>query len=89
MAFPSPGHLPDPGIKPGSPALQEDSLPTESPAKPSFDDEYYYILKKDIFSPYLDLIFSLYIFILFIDLLAIWLNPPSGCLVVVQSLSRV
>ena len=25
LPFPSPGHLPDPGIKPGSPALQEDS----------------------------------------------------------------
>ena len=25
--FPSPGDLPDPGIKPGSPTLQEDSLP--------------------------------------------------------------
>ena len=29
--FPSPGDLPDPGIEPGSPALQEDSLPSESP----------------------------------------------------------
>ena len=27
--FPSPGDLPNPGIKPGSPALQVDSLPTE------------------------------------------------------------
>ena len=27
--FPSPGDLPDPGIEPGSPALQEDSLPSE------------------------------------------------------------
>ena len=25
--FPSPGHLPDPGIEPASPALQADSLP--------------------------------------------------------------
>ena len=32
--FPSPGDLPDPGIKPGSPALQADSLPSESPGKP-------------------------------------------------------
>jgi len=31
--FPSPGDLPDPGIEPGSPALQEDSLPTEPPGK--------------------------------------------------------
>ena len=27
--FPSPGYLPDPGIDPGSPALHEDSLPSE------------------------------------------------------------
>ena len=26
LPFPPPGHLPDPGIKPASPALQEDSL---------------------------------------------------------------
>ena len=30
LPFPSPGDLPDPGIEPGSPALQTDSLPTES-----------------------------------------------------------
>ena len=29
LPFPSPGDLPSPGIKPGSPALQADSLPTE------------------------------------------------------------
>ena len=29
LPFPSPGDLPDPGIEPGSPALQADSLPTE------------------------------------------------------------
>ena len=29
---PSPGDLPDPGIKPGSPALQADSLPSEPDA---------------------------------------------------------
>ena len=32
--IPSPGNLPDPGIEPGSPALQEDSLPAELPGKP-------------------------------------------------------
>ena len=26
LSFPSPGDRPDPGVKPGSPALQEDSL---------------------------------------------------------------
>ena len=29
LPFPSPGDLPDPGIKLGCPALQADSLPTE------------------------------------------------------------
>ena len=32
--FPSPGDLPNPGIKPRSPALQGDSLPAEPPGKP-------------------------------------------------------
>ena len=31
LSFPSPGDPPDPGIKPGSPALQADSLPSEPP----------------------------------------------------------
>ena len=34
MPFSSPGDLPDPGIEPGSPALQVDSLPSEPPGKP-------------------------------------------------------
>ena len=33
LPFPSPGDLPDPGIEPGSPALQADSLPSEPPGK--------------------------------------------------------
>ena len=32
--FPSPGDLSNPGIEPRSPALQADSLPSESPGKP-------------------------------------------------------
>ena len=32
--MPSLGDLPDPGIEPGSPALQVDSLPTQLPGKP-------------------------------------------------------
>ena len=31
LPCPPPGDLPDPGIKPGSPAFQADSLPTEPP----------------------------------------------------------
>ena len=36
LPFPSPGDLPDPGIEPGSPALQADSLPSEPPGNPWF-----------------------------------------------------
>ena len=35
LPFPSLGDLPNPGIKPGSPALQADALPSEPPGKPS------------------------------------------------------
>ena len=34
LPFPSPGDLPNAGIKQGSPALQVDSLPSEPPEKP-------------------------------------------------------
>ena len=37
LPFPSPGDLPHPGVEPGSPALQADSLPTEPPGKPFID----------------------------------------------------
>ena len=33
LPFPSPGNLPDPGIKPWSPALQADCLPTKLQGK--------------------------------------------------------
>ena len=33
LPFPSPGDLPHPGIKPESPALQADSLPSEPPGR--------------------------------------------------------
>ena len=36
LSFPSPVDLPDPGIEPGSPALQADSLPSEPPGNPQF-----------------------------------------------------
>ena len=32
------GHLPDPGIEPRSPALQVDSLPSETPGKPMLSE---------------------------------------------------
>ena len=34
LPFPPPGYLPNPGIKPGSPALQADPLLPEPPGKP-------------------------------------------------------
>ena len=34
LPFPSLGDLPNPGIEPGSPALQADALPSEPPGKP-------------------------------------------------------
>ena len=33
LPFPPPGDLSDPGIEPGSPAMQADSLPSEPPKK--------------------------------------------------------
>ena len=36
VAYPFPGNLPDPGIKPGSPALLVDSLPAVLPGRPSW-----------------------------------------------------
>ena len=44
LPFPSPGDLPNPGIEPGSPALQADTLSSEPPGKPYVD------LKKWIWS---------------------------------------
>ena len=39
LPFPSPGDLPDPGNKPGSPALCADALPSEPPGKPILTKE--------------------------------------------------
>ena len=41
LTFLSPGDLPDPGIKPGSPALRADSLPPELQGKPIQNDPFY------------------------------------------------
>ena len=34
LPFPSPGDLPNPGIEPGSPALEADALISQPPGKP-------------------------------------------------------
>ena len=39
LPFPSPGDLPNPGIKPGSPTLWADSLPSEPLGKPLLEHE--------------------------------------------------
>ena len=50
LPFPSPGDLPDPGIKPGSPALQANALTSEPPGKPTLDMldifEWYVLLQR-------------------------------------------
>ena len=46
LPFPSPRDLPDPGIEPGFPALQADSLPSEPPEKTRkfvYTDRHLYI----------------------------------------------
>ena len=43
LPFPSPGDLSDPGIEPGSPALQADALPSEPPI---LGQKMYYSLVK-------------------------------------------
>ena len=40
LPFPSPGDLPDPGIEPGSPAFQADTLTSEPLGKPILDILY-------------------------------------------------
>ena len=37
LPFPSSGDIPNPGIEPGSPALQADSLPFEPAGKPKIN----------------------------------------------------
>ena len=37
VPFPSPGDLPNPGVKPRSPILQVDTLPSEPQGKPNSD----------------------------------------------------
>jgi len=43
LPFPSPGDLPDPGIKPRSPILQADALTPEPPGKPHEVSHWPYI----------------------------------------------
>ena len=49
VAFPTPGHLPNPGIKPISPTLLVDSLPAEPQGKPKNTGEGSLSLLQHIF----------------------------------------
>ena len=48
LPFPSPGDLPNPGIKPGSPALQADALSSEPPGKQG-NKNFPFNLSQEIF----------------------------------------
>ena len=46
LPFPSPGDIPDPGIKLKSPALQADSLSSEPPRKQVKSEKGFYTIKS-------------------------------------------
>ena len=53
LPFPSPEDLPDPGIKPRSPALEADTLTSQLTGKPLwyiYTMEYYSAVKKNTFA---------------------------------------
>jgi len=51
LPFPSPGELPDPGIKPGSPTWQADALPIEPPYVKILK-KYYQIISNNVYKNY-------------------------------------
>ena len=50
LPCPSPEDLPEPGIEPGCPALQADSLPSEPPGKPQIKLVYTLLLSYTFMS---------------------------------------
>ena len=56
LPFPSPGDLSDPGMEPGSPTLQADSLPSELLGKAIC--ETYYVIWLDSITDSMDLSLS-------------------------------
>ena len=64
--FPSPDDLPNLGIKPGSPALQTESLPSEPPGQPPWIVEgiFFHVHKR--------------VFIIFIRLQMEWIRQSHG-----------
>ena len=86
-SVPSPGDLPYPGIKPGTPALPEDSLPVELPGKPILQHASFtkYLLKISISLNIHDLMdlnrlngFNEY-YLVFIHLLSAYLRFTRHC----------
>ena len=51
MPFPSPGHLPEPGIEPASPALAGGFFTIEPSEKPSLYISYYYYIFSELAWP--------------------------------------
>ena len=51
LPFPSPGDLPDPGIEPGAPALEADTLPSEPPGKPRSEAHLNNLMNYDVVHP--------------------------------------
>ena len=70
LPFPSPGNLPDPGIKPESPAFRAESLPSEPPGKPIFCDARMFFFH--FFSKFRQFLFRL--------LLSFYVFPQYLCL---------
>ena len=63
LPFPTPGNLPNPGIKPGSPVMQTDSLPLASPGKPyTYTHIHTYIYNTHICYIYIFLYIHIYTF---------------------------
>ena len=58
LPYPPPGHVPDPGTEPRSPALQADSLPCEPPGKPNInikEIKSYIVIKRYLELPFFTL----------------------------------
>ena len=64
LPFPSSGYLPNPGIKPGSPTLQTNSLPSEPPGKLITQElkfciiifSFIYVINQGLSTPFKDML---------------------------------
>ena len=82
LPFPSPGDLPNPGIKLGSPALQADSLLNEPPRKPKTSNLFVALVEINT-NIYIYICIYIYIYIyLFILYMYIYLFYVCVCVCV-------